>query len=176
MVAIAADAQVLRLMFVCREDIKFRSTELKSIKDFLSVSNSPKGYATEHNMIEWIDMILVSYIDQVVKMLLNESDKVYLIIDNCGIHNSANVKRKWQTLTRLELVWFPPHTSHFLHMLDGSTFGALKSVYSNLRTPKTTPKIEVKIVRAYRAFWAAAFQTNSDVLLPCDRILLYVLG
>ena len=160
MVAIAADAQVLRPMFVCREDIKFRSTELKSIKDFLSVSKSPKGYATEHNMMEWIDVVLVPYIDQVVKMLPDESDKVYLIMDNCGIHNSANVKRKWQTLTRLELVWFPPHTSHFLQMLDGSMFGALKSVYRNLRTPKTTPKIEGKIVRAYRAFWAAAFPTT----------------
>ena len=160
MVSIAADGQVLQPMFVCREDIRFNSVELKSIKDFISVSRSPKGYATEANMIEWIDKVLTPYVEQLVKMLPDESDKIYLIMDNCGIHNSANVRRKWQTLERLELVWFPPHTSHFLQMLDGSMFGALKSLYRNLRTPKTTPKIEGKIVRAYRAFWTAAFPTT----------------
>ena len=73
---------------------------------------------------------------------------------------SINNERKWQTLERLELVWFPPHTSHFLQMLDGAMFRALKSLYRNLRTPKTSPKIEGKIVRAYRAFWTAAFPTT----------------
>lgn len=160
MVAIAADAQVLRSMFVCREDVKFSSAELKSINDFINVSKSPKGYATEANMIEWIDKILVPYIDQVVKILPDEEDKVYLVMDNCGIHNTENVRKRWQSLTRLELVWFPPHTSHFLQILDGSMFGALKSVYRNLRTPKTRPKIEGKIFRAYRAFWTAAFPTT----------------
>ena len=160
MVAITAAAQVLRPMFVCRENINFRSTDLRSIKDFIAVSKSPKGYATESNMIEWIDQILVPYVNHVTKTLPDEDDKVYLIMGNCGIHNTANVRAKWQGMKRLEIVWLPPDTSHFLQMLDGAMFGALKSSFRNLRTPKTSPRIEGKIVRAYRAFWTAAFPTT----------------
>lgn len=160
MVAIATDADVLRPMFVRREGAKFSSGELKSINDFINVSKSPKSYTTEANMIEWIDKILVPYIDQVVKILPGEEGKVYLVMDNCGIHNTEKVRKRWQSLTGLKLVRFPPHTSRFLQMLDSSMFAALKSVYRNLRTPKTRPKIEGKIFRTYRAFWTATFPTT----------------
>ena len=160
MVTIAADGQVLRPMFICKEEVKFNSDELKSIKDFLSISRSAKGYATEKNMLEWIDTILVPYVRQVTERLPDTSDKVYLIMDNCGIHNSASVRSRWEEIERLEIVWLPPHSSHFLQMLDGALFGALKSLFRNLRTAKTTPKIEGKIFRAYKAFWTAAFPTT----------------
>ena len=42
MVSIAADGQVLQPMFVCREDARFNSVELKSVKEFIRVSKSPK--------------------------------------------------------------------------------------------------------------------------------------
>ena len=160
MVTIAGDGQVLRPMFICKEDIRFHSDELRSIKNFVSISKSPKGYATEKNMLEWIDTILVPYITRVTEMLPDSNDKVYLVMDNCGIHNSSEVRKRWAEIQRLEIVWLPPHSSHFLQMLDGSMFGSLKCLFRNLRTPKTTPKIEGKIVRAYRAFWTAAFPTN----------------
>ena len=157
MIAIAADTRVLRPMFVCKENVMYTSDELKSIKDFVSISRSAKGYATEANMLQWIDEILVPYVEGVTSRLPDHEDKVYLIMDNCGIHNSTNVRKRWQEIERLEIVWIPPHSSHFLQMLDGAMFGALKSVFRNLRTPKTRPKIEGKIFRAYKAFWAAAF-------------------
>ena len=101
MVSIEADAQVLQTMFVCREDVRFNSLELKSIKDFIRMSNSPKGYATEANMIEWIDKVLIPYIEQVVKLLPGESDKIYLTMDNCGIYNSGKVREKWLGYTEV---------------------------------------------------------------------------
>ena len=39
-------------------------------------------------------------------------------------------------------------------------FGALKSGFRKLRTPKPKPKIEGKIFRAYKALWDAAFPTT----------------
>ena len=128
-------------------------------------------------MIEWIDKVLTPYVEQFMKMLPDESDKIYLIMDNCGIHNSANVRRKWQTLERLELVWFPPHTSHFLQM-DGSMFGALKSMYRNLRTPKTTPKLpaveDSRDARPFLPHFINEIKKAAREFHVLDRIFLFV--
>ena len=160
MVTISANGEALPPMFVCRENVTFRSTELRKIKDRVYVSRSQKGYASEANMLAWIEQILKAYVQAISEQLPDPTDKVYLVMDNCGIHNTARVKSEMAKIERLEIVWFPPHTSHFLQMLDASIFGVLKTQFRNLRSPQTSPKIEGKIFRAFRAFWISAFPTT----------------
>lgn len=81
-------------------------------------------------------------------------------MDNCGVHNTPAVQFQIRGIDRLRIIWLPPHTSHFLHMLDASVFGQLKAVYRNLRTVPTRPKIEGKILRAFHALWNASFPRN----------------
>ena len=110
MAVISADGETLPPMLVCRENVTFRSPEPKSIQNMICVSRTKKGYASEATMIDWINMILIPYVDKVTGQLPEPTDKVYLLMDNCGIHNSANVKPHWEKIPRVEIIWLPPHT------------------------------------------------------------------
>ena len=160
MATITGDGTMLAPVMVCRENVPFNSRELRTIQSRISVTRSPKGYAVESSMITWIEEVLRPYVSCVTAQLTNPESAVYLIMDNCGIHNTQLVREKLMQIPRLQIIWLPPHTSHFLQMLDASVFGQLKSLYRNLRTLDTRPKIEGKILRAFHALWTAAFPRN----------------
>ena len=157
MATICGDGTMLSPMFVCKENVPFSTYELQTLKTRFHVTKSPKGYATEQSMVDWIDKVLDPYVRNLIPTLHREDSHVYLIMDNCGVHNTETVRAKINRISRLRVIWLPPHTSHFLQMLDASVFGQLKGVYRNLRTLPTRPKIEGKILRAFHALWNAAF-------------------
>ena len=61
---------------------------------FMENLPNDQRYATEANMLQWIDGIVVPYVEGVTSRLPDQEDKVYLIIDNCGIHNSTNMRKR----------------------------------------------------------------------------------
>ena len=160
MAAVTGDGGVLAPMFVCKENVAFSSYELRTVITKLFVTKTQKGYATEFSMLEWIRNVIRHYVQRVARTLRREESMIYLIMDNCGVHNTPAVKAEFRKVSRLRVVWLPPHTSHFLQMLDASVFGQLKGAYRNLRTLPTRPKIEGKILRAFHAMWNAAFPRN----------------
>ena len=160
MAAVTGDGGILAPMFVCKENVSFSSYELRSVITKLFVTRTPKGYATEWSMLEWIRKVINPYVQRVIRSLQREESMIYLIMDNCGVHNTPAVRAEFNKISRLRVVWLPPHTSHFLQMLDASVFGHLKSAYRNFRTLATQPKIEGKILRAFHAMWNAAFPRN----------------
>ena len=160
MAAVTGDGGVLPPMFVCKENVSFSAHELQTVSSKLYVPKSPKGYATEKSMLDWLDKVLFPYVQYVTSMLRRPESMVYLIMDNCGVHNTPAVQDRIRRIDRLRIIWLPAHTSHFLQMLDASVFGQLKAVYRNLRTLTTRPKIEGKILRAFHALWNASFPRN----------------
>ena len=160
MAAVTGDGGVLPPMFVCKENVSFSAHELQTVSSKLYVTKSPKGYATEKSMLDWLDKVLFPYVQYVTSMLRRPESMVYLIMDNCGVHNTPAVQDRIRRIDRLRIIWLPAHTSHFLQMLDASVFGQLKAVYRNLRTLTTRPKIEGKILRAFHALWNASLPRN----------------
>ena len=157
MATICGDGGMLPPMFVCKENVPLSSYELQTLRNRFYVTRSPKGYATEQSMLDWITKVLDPYVQSLTAILCRPDSLVYLIMDNCGVHNTPAVRAKLNQIPRLHIIWLPPHTSHFLQMLDASVFGQLKGVYRNLRTTPTRPKIEGKILRAFHALWNAAY-------------------
>lgn len=160
MAAITGNGGMLTPMFVCKENVSFSTYELQTLRDRFCITTAPKGYATQHSMLEWIERVLKPYVHTVASLLQRPDSLIYLIMDNCGVHNTPAVQQKLSEIARLRIIWLPAHTSHFLQMLDASVFGHLKGVYRNLRTLSTRPKIEGKILRAFRALWTVSFPRN----------------
>ena len=118
-------------------------------------------------MIDWINMILIPYVDKVTGQLPEPTDKVYLVMDNCGIHKSVNVKPHWGKIPRVEIIWLPPHTSHFLQMLDAALFGVLKTQ----KPPDTKYKSQNrgKDISSISRPVGRCIPDHSDGLLPNER-------
>ena len=67
---------------------------------------------------------------------------------------------KFHEIGNLKIIWLPPHSSHFLQMLDSCLFGLLKREYRNIKAQSGYPKIESKIVRAFHALWNVIYPQN----------------
>ena len=104
MVTISANGEALPPMFICRENVTFRSTELRKIKDRIYVSRSQKVYASEANMVALIVQILKAYVQAISEQLPDPTDNVYFAMDNCGSRNTARVKLDLAKLERTESV------------------------------------------------------------------------
>ena len=157
---INAAGQTLEPLFITKENIKFKSKELNEIKHLLKIAITPKGYANEESMIAWINLILKPYINNLRRFLNDENAIIYLIMDNCSVHSTMNVAQNFNAIPFFKIIWLPPNISHFLQMLDSSFFGILKQYYRNIQNVQTSPKIEGKIIRAYKAFWNASYPQN----------------
>ena len=80
---------------------------------------------------------------------------MFLILDNCPSHNTPPVLEMFRQL-KTQLIWLPPHSSHFLQQLDVNFFSVLKTYYKSGKTEKTRPKVAEKVVRAFMALWRAS--------------------
>jgi hypothetical protein len=60
----------------------------------------------------------------------------------------------------IHTIWLPPHSSHFLQMLDLVIFGILKKKYAGLRSKPTRPKLEGKILRILQAWHDTVWRPN----------------
>ena len=111
-------------------------------------------------MVYWIQNCLRPYVCNVQKNLGDENAPVFLIMDNCPSHNTLEVQKAFREVKGLEIIWMPPHSSHFLQMLDASYFGVMKGEYRRGKTTKQKPKVAGKLIRAYRASWVAGYPTT----------------
>ena len=114
-----------------------------------------KGYQNEESMEFWVENCLLAYAKEVQEELEDEKAPIFLIMDNCRVHNAPRVQQAFARVPGLEIIWLPPHASHFLQMLDALYFGILKAEYRRGKTDKMTPKVAGKVVRASKAECAA---------------------
>ena len=73
---------------------------------------------------------------------------MYLIMDNATVHAIPDVLRE----VGIQPIWLPPHSSHFLQVLDLLVFAELKKAYRTRRAKKTSPKLEGKLLRSLYAW------------------------
>ena len=83
--------------------------------------------------------------------------KVYLIMGNCASHLIPRISDVTRQIDSFEILALPPHSSHFLQMLDASLFGVLKMAYRNFKTGPERPKYEAKLARAFRAWHVSCY-------------------
>ena len=147
-------------MFITKENVTFHSKCINEIKNYIISRNSPSGYATKENMIDWRELVLKPYSNNIKNQIQDPNTPIFLILDNCSIHNSEIVMTKFHEIGNLKIIWLPPHSSHFLQMLDSCLFGLLKREYRNIKAQSGYPKIESKIVRAFHALWNVIYPQN----------------
>lgn len=156
------------MKLVCETNGPFATRELQTVSPTLYVTRSPKGYATGSSMLDRLEKVLHPYVQYVTGRLRRPESIVCLVMDNVGAHNTPAVQAPFRRIERLGIIWLPPHTSHFLQILDASVFGQRKVVYRNLQTTPTRPKIEGKILRAFHALCNASFPGILSMAPPAN--------
>ena len=100
-------------VFITKENVSFHSKCINEIKNHIICRNSQSGYATKENMIDWIELALKSYSNNVQNQIWDPNTPIFLILDNCSIHNSEIVMTKFHEIVNLKIIWLPLHSSHF---------------------------------------------------------------
>ena len=154
-------------MFITKESINFESDHrLKLMQKFVVCTQSSRGYQTEQTMRFWIHNVLSPYCDDVHKELNDPTTRIWIILDNCPCHNTPAIASELEKISA-EVLWLPPHSTHFLQQLDASYFGLMKLNYRAGTTVATRPKVAGKALRAYRAIWCTNIPIN---ILRCWEI------
>ena len=146
--------ELLRPMFITKEEIRMNNGPIRTVAQHSVFTRSSKGYQTANTMIDWIRNVWEPYCKTVRTEMGNPEAPMFLILDNCPSHNTPPVLEMFRQL-KTELIWLPPHSSHFLQQLDVNFFSVLKTYYKS-GTEKTTPKVAGKVTRAFMALWRAS--------------------
>ena len=147
--------ELLRPMFITKEEIRMNNGPIRHVAQHSVFTRSSKGYQTANTMIDWIRNVWEPYCKTVRTEMGNPEAPMFLILDNCPSHNTPPVLEMFRQL-KTELIWLPPHSSHFLQQLDVNFFSVLKTYYKSGKTEKTTPKVAGKVTRAFMALWRAS--------------------
>lgn len=147
--------ELLRPMFITKEEIRMNNGPIRTVAQHSVFTRSSKGYQTANTMIDWIRNVWEPYCSTVRTEIGNPEAPMFLILDNCPSHNTPPILEMFRQL-KTELIWLPPHSSHFLQQLDVNFFSVLKTYYKSGKTEKTTPKVAGKVTRAFMALWRAS--------------------
>ena len=128
--------------------LRCKDHDLWLLSDSFAYERTAKGRQTLASFTNYTRTILAEYVSQVRKELQDERAKVYLIMDNATVHNIPDVLQA----VGIEPIWLPPHSSHFLQVLNLLIFAELKKAYRTKRSKSTSPKIEGKVLRTLSAW------------------------
>ena len=152
--------ECLKPMFITIEQIKFNIIELEMIRKDIVCVQSSKGYQSEKTMAFWVKNVFGRYCKHVRDNLQDPNATIWIIMDNCSSHNTDLVQREFSEIGNIEVIWLPPHSSHFLQQLDACYFGIMKTYYRSGKTEATRPKVTGKVLRAFKAVWNASNPIN----------------
>lgn len=142
----AACSWTRHMMITTRKhmDPDFDQTFLNNFADF---SYSLKGYLVTHNMVEWIQNILIPYVLQVRSEINNENHPVILIFDNLHQHLTDEVKNEFEKIKPVILIPLPAHSSHLTQPCDASIFSSAKNRYTQLTPDSSKTPFTAKLLR-----------------------------
>jgi hypothetical protein len=138
-------------LILTTSEIKFKSQQLRDLENSFWIRKTPKGYMNRDSMAYYIAVILRPYCAQLRERLGDPTLPVWLIMDNHSSHNREELMEMFAQ-AKIYIIWLPPHSTHFLQVLDLLLFGIFKRNYKRLPKVETNPKIEGKIVRALHAW------------------------
>ena len=150
--AVNLAGEALKPHFLGTTELKFREHDLWLLSDGFSYERTAKGRQTLATFTNYARTILAEYVRSVRNEIGDDTAKVYLIMDNATVHNIEDVLEEVGVCP----IWLPPHSSHFLQVLDLLVFAELKKAYRSRRTRKTSPRIEGKLLRILAAWNVAS--------------------
>lgn len=148
---VALSGKSLKPFLLTISSVRFRDPELAMLQREFATFQTQKGYMTTAAMEVYLRDVIEPY---AVKLRRKQGDPtipIYLIMDNHDSHNRACVLQQMASVNIVP-IWLPPHSSHFLQVLDVGVFGAYKTNYRNARTKATKPKLEGKLLRVLKAW------------------------
>ena len=134
--------------------LKCHDRDLWMMSDTFSYERTAKGRQTLASFTRYARTILADYVQEVRRDIGDDHAKVYVIMDNATVHNIDDVLHEVGVCP----IWLPPHSSHFLQVLDLLVFAELKKAYRSRRSKKTTPKLEGKLLRILAAWNIASYR------------------
>jgi hypothetical protein len=153
---ISLEGESLKPMFLTVTGVKNRTPEERLIRKRYEVFKTPKGYQTAESMAHYVTTILTPYCQKVREELADPNATIFLIMDNYDSHKTPLLLKMYQDLN-VRVIWLPPHSSHFLQMLDVTLFANLKRQYAELRRKETKPKVVGKLLRLAEAWHRCTF-------------------
>ena len=157
---VSLNGDSLKPLFLTPEKVEFKSKGLQVLRDRLLCYTTPRGYQNEESMLYYLKSVIDPYVKNVQEDLHDSNACVFLIMDNCPCHQTPRCNELIRTIVGLRVIWLPPHSSHFLQMLDASPFGILKSAYRQIKPRPEKPRYEAKIVRGFHAWYVACYPGN----------------
>ena len=150
--AVKLTGEPLKPHFLGISELPCKDRDLWLLSNTFSYGRTARGRKTLHSFTNYMRSILADYVGEIRQKLGDQDAKVYLIMDNATVHNVPDVL----TEVGIQPIWLPPHSSHFLQVLDLLVFAELKKAYRTRRSKKTSPRIEGKVMRVLYA-WNVSF-------------------
>jgi hypothetical protein len=169
--------QRLKPLYLITNKVTLKDPDLQLMSNSLALYRTPKGYQNSFSMPFYVRDILVPYCENLRTVMHDQALPIFLIMDNCSSHNRPELLALYARYN-VQVIWLPPHSSHFLQPLDLGLFGELKARYQRSSRKITKPQWQGKVLRIDRAWhgctcalsvwkcWgAAAIRPNSSAIL-----------
>jgi hypothetical protein len=153
---VSLDGHSLKPFLVTSSQVLYHDQELSLMQSEFVTAQTTKGYLTIATMQAYIERVLGPYCQSLRAQNADPELPVYIIMDNCRCHDAPEAvadMAKWN----IRPIWLPPHSTHFLQVLDVGLFGAFKTNYRNTRSRPTKPKLEGKLLRILKAWHITAY-------------------
>jgi hypothetical protein len=98
-----------------------------------------EGYQTHESMFACLQNVLVPCYQCVRDEMKDQTLPIFMIMDNCQCHKKNTLSDVYAALT-IWIIRLPPHSSHFLQLLDLVLFAQLKVTYQDQQAVKIKPK------------------------------------
>jgi hypothetical protein len=125
---VSLSGRSLKPFLVTRSRVCCRDSELALMQNEFATAQTPKGYLTIPTRQSDIENVLEPYCQTLRAEYADAELPVYIILDNCRCHNIPEVLRRMHA-HNIRPIWLPPHSTHFLQVLDVGLFGAFKTTY-----------------------------------------------
>jgi len=102
----------------------------------MEYSFSESGYNTILNMNDSVINVFAPYVSSTLEEVGQPDTPCILIMDNMTAHGNSDVMYLFNSNDNVYVVFFPPHSSHFMQTLDLLFFGVFKMLNKSLRSGK----------------------------------------
>ena len=140
------------------------------VYDDMDYIYSESGYMNEECMLHYINEILSPYIFTQRLHIGSKFSPCILIMDNLKCHNTLEVSNTFSNIKDFQIIFLPPHSSHFLQPLDLSFFGIFKHYYSQCRSINPADTLKQKVLNIHKALYQTSCIDNIKKSFSCAGI------
>jgi hypothetical protein len=136
---ITFSGDVLKLMLLVTALTNFIDPSITELASDIVACRTAKDYQTHKLMSVNLPDVLAPYCQCVRHEIKDQILSIIMMIENCGFHKKDALSDVYAALN-IRIIWFLPHSSHFLQPLDLVLFTRLKIKYQKHQAGKTKPK------------------------------------